>query len=155
MWDQILAVDARYKNYRVPLRKEPQLRTLYLRRRTQLLRETYARATATATTGASVTAEAAAARRRQIDYLRLRERLLRQRFGPLAPASEVSSLRSRSLSLRSLTRMDADLSESWILSTALAANSAASRRGITADSLQVSCGSRWRPLGSRCGSQNG
>lgn len=139
VWDQILAVDARYKNYRVPLRKEPQLRTLYLRRRTQLLRETYARATAaSATPGVSVTAEAAAARRRQIDYLRLRERLLRQRFGPLAPASEVSSLRSRSHSLRSLTRMDADLSESWILSTTLAANSAPSRRGITADSLQVS-----------------
>lgn len=75
---QILALDARYNAYRVP--NNPSYRTLYIRRRNQLLREN--------------------AKKEKLDhssrrqYLSLRRQLLSKRYGP----SESSLSRSRSAS---------------------------------------------------------
>ncbi|CAN0026813.1 unnamed protein product [Lampetra planeri] len=81
VWQQVLAVDARYNAYRTP--NNPQFRTQYIRRRSQLLREN-----AKAGHDPSV--------RKQ--YLRLRCQMLSQRYGPL---SEQSSFRAYSNSIRS------------------------------------------------------
>uniref|UniRef100_A0A8C5IXK9 Uncharacterized protein n=1 Tax=Junco hyemalis TaxID=40217 RepID=A0A8C5IXK9_JUNHY len=75
VWQQVLAVDARYAAYRTP--QLPQFRTQYVRRRSQLLRER--------AQGGHLAGEA----RRW--YLRLRARLLAQRYGAL---SEAGSCRS-------------------------------------------------------------
>ncbi|XP_068025901.1 LOW QUALITY PROTEIN: WD repeat-containing protein 13 [Melanerpes formicivorus] len=69
VWQQLLALDARYAAYRTP--RVPQFRTQYVRRRSQLLRA-----------GAEAWGCQEAARRRW--YLRLRARLLAQRFGALS-----------------------------------------------------------------------
>ncbi|XP_043550247.1 WD repeat-containing protein 13 isoform X1 [Chiloscyllium plagiosum] len=81
IWQQVLAVDARYNAYRTS--SFPQFRTQYIRRRSQLLREN-------AKGGFDPLL------RRQ--YLKLRSQLLAQRYGPL---SEQSSFRAYSNSIRS------------------------------------------------------
>ncbi|XP_029650135.1 WD repeat-containing protein 13 isoform X3 [Octopus sinensis] len=93
VWQQVLALDAKYNAYRAP--NSPHFRTLYIRRRSQLLRET-----------AKVGDRDPNVRR---DYLRLRSQLLTARYG--SPAfSDQSSLRSRALSLRSLSRNTVEVS---------------------------------------------
>lgn len=62
----ILAIDARYSNYRI---KEPQFKTLYIRRRSQLLTE-------------NAKKEHEPSIRRQ--YLNVRKQLLAKKYGPLA-----------------------------------------------------------------------
>ncbi|XP_036368239.1 WD repeat-containing protein 13 isoform X2 [Octopus sinensis] len=95
VWQQVLALDAKYNAYRAP--NSPHFRTLYIRRRSQLLRET-----------AKVGDRDPNVRR---DYLRLRSQLLTARYG--SPAfSDQSSLRSRALSLRSLSRNTVEVSSS-------------------------------------------
>ncbi|TRY86433.1 hypothetical protein DNTS_004207 [Danionella cerebrum] len=88
VWQQVLAVDARYNAYRTPT--FPQFRTQYIRRRSQLLRE-----------NAKCGFEPGL--RRQ--YLRLRSQLLALRYGPL---SEQSSFRASSVrsSRTTLDRME-------------------------------------------------
>ncbi|XP_069739199.1 WD repeat-containing protein 13 isoform X2 [Phaenicophaeus curvirostris] len=92
VWQQVLAVDARYAAYRTP--RWPQFRTQYVRRRSQLLRE---QAQAGALEGAT---------RRW--YLRLRARLLAQRYGAL---SEQSSCRAHSSSALRASRTTLDRME--------------------------------------------
>ncbi|XP_032063146.1 WD repeat-containing protein 13 isoform X2 [Aythya fuligula] len=77
VWQQVLAVDARYAAYRTP--RWPQFRTQYVRRRSQLLREQ------------AKGGEPEGATRRW--YLRVRARLLAQRYGAL---SEAGSCRGHS-----------------------------------------------------------
>lgn len=84
VWQQVLAIDARYNAYRSP--NDPNFRTLYIRRRSQLLRE-------------SQKNEQCVAFRKQ--YLRLRSQLLAQRYGV---SVEQSSNRSRSMGGRSNSR---------------------------------------------------
>ncbi|KAA8591396.1 hypothetical protein FQN60_002339 [Etheostoma spectabile] len=88
VWQQVLAVDARYNAYRTPT--FPQFRTQYIRRRSQLLRE-----------NAKCGFEPGL--RRQ--YLKLRSQLLALRYGPL---SEQSSFRASSVrsSRTTLDRME-------------------------------------------------
>jgi len=76
----ILAIDARYSNYRI---KEPQFKTLYIRRRSQLLTE-------------NAKKEHEPSIRRQ--YLNVRKQLLAKKYGTLAVTE---SLRSHSIGLRS------------------------------------------------------
>nr|CAB3267683.1 WD repeat-containing protein 13-like [Phallusia mammillata] len=76
VWQQVIALDARYNAYRTP--NNSQFRTQYIRRRSQLLRENAKK------TDPSI--------RKQ--YLRIRSQLLAQRYGPV---SEVSSIRSTSI----------------------------------------------------------
>ncbi|CAM1291502.1 WDR13 (predicted) [Pycnogonum litorale] len=79
IWQQCLALDARYNAHRAP--NNPHFRTQYIRRRSQLLRET--------------------AKKDEIDptirkhYLKIRNILLAQRYGTVA---DQGSVRSRSLS---------------------------------------------------------
>ncbi|NXH62795.1 WDR13 protein, partial [Rhabdornis inornatus] len=88
VWQQVLAVDARYAAYRTP--QLPQFRTQYVRRRSQLLRER--------AQGGHLAGDA----RRW--YLRLRARLLAQRYGALSePGSCRSALRA---SRTTLDRME-------------------------------------------------
>ncbi|XP_064643896.1 WD repeat-containing protein 13-like [Lineus longissimus] len=84
VWQQqALALDARFNAYRTP--QNPQFRTLYIRRRSQLLREKAAE-------------EHDPLMRRE--YLKLRSQLLSQRYG--APAfSDAGSIKSRTASIRS------------------------------------------------------
>ncbi|KAK6171153.1 hypothetical protein SNE40_019402 [Patella caerulea] len=90
VWQQVLALDAKYNAYRAP--NNPQFRTLYIRRRSQLLRE-------------NANKEGDAATRK--DYLRLRAQLLNSRYG--SPAfSDQGSIKSRSFSLRSISRNTAE-----------------------------------------------
>ncbi|XP_057311161.1 WD repeat-containing protein 13-like [Hydractinia symbiolongicarpus] len=77
----ILAVDVRYNNYRI--KTDPQFRTLYVRRRSQLLRD-------------NAKKEHNPAFRRQ--YLNLRKQLLDKKYGPI-PVTD--SIRSQSIGLRS------------------------------------------------------
>jgi len=101
-WQQMLALDAKYNNYRSP--DNPQFRTLYIRRRSQLLRESAADRDSTANCDPD-----RAHFRKQ--YLRVRAQLLAQKYGnPLGLTSSTgvpseiglnSSLRSRSVSLAS------------------------------------------------------
>ncbi|XP_064359562.1 WD repeat-containing protein 13 isoform X2 [Dromaius novaehollandiae] len=93
VWQQVLAVDARYAAYRTP--SWPQFRTQYMRRRSQLLRE-----------HAKGGLEAGARRW----YLRVRARLLAQRYGPL---SEQSSCRAYSNSLLRGSRTTLDRMEDF------------------------------------------
>ncbi|KAI0220358.1 WD repeat-containing protein 13 [Lamellibrachia satsuma] len=94
VWQQVLALDARYNAYRTP--NNPQFRTLYIRRRSQLLRES-------AKNGTDPTVRK--------EYLRQRAALLGQRYGVCA-MSEQSSLRSRTVSLRSVNRNTMESMES-------------------------------------------
>ncbi|XP_060039630.1 WD repeat-containing protein 13 isoform X1 [Erinaceus europaeus] len=91
VWQQVLAVDARYNAYRTP--SFPQFRTQYIRRRSQLLRE-------------NAKAGHSPALRRQ--YLRLRGQLLGQRYGPL---SEPGSARAYSNSIVRSSRTTLDRME--------------------------------------------
>ncbi|OBS81152.1 hypothetical protein A6R68_20674 [Neotoma lepida] len=91
VWQQVLAVDARYNAYRTPT--FPQFRTQYIRRRSQLLRE-------------NAKAGHPPALRRQ--YLRLRGQLLGQRYGPL---SEPGSARAYSNSIIRSSRTTLDRME--------------------------------------------
>uniref|UniRef100_H2ZHU8 Uncharacterized protein n=1 Tax=Ciona savignyi TaxID=51511 RepID=H2ZHU8_CIOSA len=75
-WQQVLALDARYNAYRTP--NNSQFRTQYIRRRSQLLRET------------AKTVDPSFRKK----YLRIRSQLLAQRYGQM---SEASSLRSASV----------------------------------------------------------
>ncbi|XP_068780182.1 WD repeat-containing protein 13 isoform X2 [Struthio camelus] len=93
VWQQVLAVDARYAAYRTP--SWPQFRTQYMRRRSQLLRE-----------HAKGGLEAGARRW----YLRVRAQLLAQRYGPL---SEQSSCRAYSNSLLRSSRTTLDRMEDF------------------------------------------
>nr|CAI5819806.1 unnamed protein product [Callosobruchus analis] len=61
---QVFALDARYNAHRAP--ESPNFRTLYIRRRSQLLRETNSRST-----------------EKWKQYLRIRSQLLQQRYGSL------------------------------------------------------------------------
>lgn len=102
-WQQILALDAKYNAYRAP--DNPQFRTLYIRRRSQLLKES-------AVTRESPDFEAHQAhvqfRKR---YIRLRAQLLAQRYGnPLGLTASTgvpsecgvgTGIQSRSVSLAS------------------------------------------------------
>ena len=94
VWQQVLAVDARYAAYRSP--RCPQFRTQYVRRRSQLLRE---RAQGGALEGGT---------RRW--YLRLRARLLAQRYGAL---SEAGSCRAHSGSALRASRTTLDCMEDF------------------------------------------
>ncbi|XP_015269525.1 PREDICTED: WD repeat-containing protein 13 [Gekko japonicus] len=93
VWQQVLAVDARYNAYRTP--NFPQFRTQYIRRRSQLLRDN-----AQAGYDPSI--------RKQ--YLRLRSQLLAQRYGPL---SEQSSFRAYSNSIIRSSRTTLDRMEDF------------------------------------------
>ncbi|XP_045393999.1 WD repeat-containing protein 13 isoform X2 [Lemur catta] len=93
VWQQVLAVDARYNAYRTPA--FPQFRTQYIRRRSQLLRE-------------NAKAGHPPALRRQ--YLRLRGQLLGQRYGPL---SEPGSSRAYSNSIVRSSRTTLDRMEDF------------------------------------------
>ncbi|KAL5018934.1 hypothetical protein ScPMuIL_004656 [Solemya velum] len=87
VWQQVLALDAKYNAYRTP--NSPQFRTLYIRRRSQLLRE-----------NAKSEHRDPVARK---DYLHLRAQLLTSRYG--SPAfSDQGSIRSRSFSTKSISR---------------------------------------------------
>ncbi|XP_052266538.1 WD repeat-containing protein 13-like isoform X1 [Dreissena polymorpha] len=80
-WQQVFALDAKYNAYRAP--NNPQFRTLYIKRRSQLLRES-----------ASNPEKDSSARK---DYLQLRARLLSAKYG--SPAfSDQGSIKSRSFS---------------------------------------------------------
>ncbi|XP_033927707.1 WD repeat-containing protein 13 [Melopsittacus undulatus] len=94
VWQQVLAVDARYAAYRTP--RWPQFRTQYVRRRSQLLRE---QAQGGALEGNT---------RRW--YLRVRSRLLAQRYGSL---SEQSSCRAHSSSALRASRTTLDRMEDF------------------------------------------
>ncbi|CAL1540519.1 unnamed protein product [Lymnaea stagnalis] len=97
VWQQVLALDAKFNAYRAP--NNPQFRTLYIRRRSQLLRE-------------HAKNEKDGSSRK--DYLRLRAQLLNSHYG--SPAfSDQGSIKSRSFSLRSLSRNTESL-ESMIAS---------------------------------------
>ncbi|XP_042910127.1 WD repeat-containing protein 13 [Parasteatoda tepidariorum] len=93
VWQQILAVDARYNAYRAP--SNPQFRTLYIRRRSQLLRE-------------NAKQEFSPVARKQ--YLRLRNQLLSQRYGVCL---DQTSVRSQSMSARSNSRATLETSDSF------------------------------------------
>ncbi|XP_060560212.1 WD repeat-containing protein 13-like [Ruditapes philippinarum] len=100
-WQQILALDAKYNAYRAP--SNPQFRTLYIKRRSQLLRE-----------------NAAGDKDQSVrrDYLHTRARLLSTKYG--SPAiSDQGSIKSRSFSFggRSISKstiesLDPKLAES-------------------------------------------
>ncbi|XP_076454343.1 WD repeat-containing protein 13-like [Babylonia areolata] len=91
VWQQVLAIDAKFNAYRAP--NCPQFRTLYIRRRSQLLRE-----------NAKNEQRDSQARK---DYLRLRAQLLNTRYG--SPSfSDAGSVKSRSFSLRSISRNTAE-----------------------------------------------
>lgn len=83
-WQQVLAVDAKFNNHRAPA--TPGFKTLYIRRRSQLLRD-------------SAREEDSAAVR---NYLRVRLALLQQRY---CVTLDQLSLKSRPASLRSASRL--------------------------------------------------
>ncbi|KAJ8036890.1 WD repeat-containing protein 13 [Holothuria leucospilota] len=85
-WQQILAIDARYNAYRTP--NSPQFRTLYVKRRSQLLREN---------------AKAGFDSQIRKQYIRQRMQLLADKYGATITLSDQSSLRSRSTSIRGST----------------------------------------------------
>ena len=72
-WQQILALDAKYNPYRAP--DNPQFRTLYIRRRSQLLRET-----AVGRESPDFESHQNHVKFRK-QYIRLRAQLLAQRYG--------------------------------------------------------------------------
>ncbi|CAL4109486.1 unnamed protein product, partial [Meganyctiphanes norvegica] len=84
LWQQVLAVDAKFNNHRAPA--TPGFKTLYIRRRSQLLRDS------------SREEDSAAVR----NYLRVRLALLQQRY---CVTLDQLSLKSRSASLRSHSRL--------------------------------------------------
>ncbi|PNF16687.1 WD repeat-containing protein 13 [Cryptotermes secundus] len=85
VWQQrVFALDARYNAHRAP--NHPNFRTLYIRRRCQLLRE-YTRG------------EESPIRKQ---YLKIRSQLLQQRYGV---SCDQSSIHSRSISVRSSSRI--------------------------------------------------
>ncbi|XP_006261334.1 WD repeat-containing protein 13 isoform X1 [Alligator mississippiensis] len=116
VWQQVLAVDARYNAYRTP--GFPQFRTQYIRRRSQLLRE-----------NAKAGFEAGPRRR----YLRLRAQLLAQRYGPL---SEQSSCRAYSNSLVRGSRTTLDRMEDFE-EEARALGARGHRRSVSRGSYQL------------------
>eukprot|EP00794_Sanderia_malayensis_P008926 gene8926-9878_t len=79
---QILAVDARYNNYRSP--NNPQLRSLYIKRRTQLLND-------------KALQEKEPNIRKQ--YLNIRKQLLVKKYGPITGSARSISIRSRASSI--------------------------------------------------------
>ncbi|XP_058873476.1 WD repeat-containing protein 13 isoform X2 [Acipenser ruthenus] len=91
VWQQVLAVDARYNAYRTP--SAPQFRTQYIRRRSQLLRE-----------NAKVGYEPLLRKH----YLRVRSQLLALRYGPLSEQSSFRAAYSSSVrsSRNTLDRME-------------------------------------------------
>lgn len=93
VWQQVLALDARYNAYRAP--NNTHFRTLYIRRRSQLLRE-------------NAKQEYNPAVRKQ--YLRIRNQLLSQRYGV---SLDQSSIRSRSMGARSNSRVTLETSDSF------------------------------------------
>ncbi|XP_054718052.1 WD repeat-containing protein 13-like [Uloborus diversus] len=101
VWQQVLALDARYNTYRTP--NNPQFRTLYIRRRSQLLRE-----------NAKQEQQSPTARKQ---YLRIRNQLLAQRYGV---SLDQTSLRSRSMGARSNSRVTLETSDSFENRIALA-----------------------------------
>lgn len=115
VWQQVLAVDARYNAYRTS--SFPQFRTQYMRRRSQLLREN---------------AKAGYDPALRHLYLRVRGQLLAQRYGAL---SEQSSFRAHSNSVRSsrttLDRME-DFDEDF-----RAQGSRGHRRSVSRGSYQL------------------
>ncbi|KAM7295829.1 WD repeat-containing protein 13 [Ixodes scapularis] len=112
VWQQVLALDARYNAYRSP--NDPNFRTLYIRRRSQLLRE-------------SQKAEHECVTFRK-QYLRLRSQLLAQRYGL---ALEQSSNRSRSMGGRSNSRVTLETSDS--AESRLQASGESCRKGPTSN----------------------
>ena len=102
-WQQILALDAKYNAYRAP--DNPQFRTLYIRRRSQLLRES-----AVGRESPDFESHQNHVQFRK-QYIRLRAQLLAQRYGnPLGLTASTgvpsecgvgSGVRSRSVSLAS------------------------------------------------------
>ncbi|XP_041473727.1 WD repeat-containing protein 13-like [Lytechinus variegatus] len=99
MWQQVLAIDAKYNTYRTP--NNPQFRTLYIRRRSQLLRES---------------AKAGFDPQLRKQYLKQRMQLLTDKYGASISLSDQSgSLWSRSASVRgsrtNLDMLDDSLSE--------------------------------------------
>ncbi|XP_014669589.1 PREDICTED: WD repeat-containing protein 13-like [Priapulus caudatus] len=94
VWQQVLAVDARYNAHRAPMC--PQFRTLYIRRRSQLLRD-------------NAKTEHDPLLRKQ--YLQIRARLLAERYGVLCNP-DGSSIKSRTASLRgSRVNLESDSEE--------------------------------------------
>ncbi|XP_064611982.1 WD repeat-containing protein 13-like [Liolophura sinensis] len=94
VWQQVLALDAKYNAYRAP--NNPQFRTLYIKRRSQLLREN------------AKTEHDPSVRR---EYMKMRAQLLTARYGSL-PFSDQGSMRSRTVSLRSVSRNTAESMDS-------------------------------------------
>ncbi|XP_064477690.1 WD repeat-containing protein 13-like [Ornithodoros turicata] len=94
VWQQVLALDARYNAYRSP--HDPGFRTLYIRRRSQLLRD-------------ALKEERNVSFRRQ--YLRLRSLLLAQRCG--LALDQASNRSNRSGGARSSSRMTIETSDSF------------------------------------------
>ncbi|XP_066933799.1 WD repeat-containing protein 13-like [Clytia hemisphaerica] len=88
----ILAVDARYSNYRFT--NDPQNRTLYIRRRSQLLREN-----AKKENDSSI----------RVNYFNVRKQILAKKYGPVSVTESVRSynLRSRNSSIVDLHHSDA------------------------------------------------
>lgn len=84
MWrQQVFALDAKYNSHRAL--NQPNLRTLYIRRRSQLLRENFSKESEV-----------------PIQYLKIRSQLLQRRYGNIGEQSSASiSSRSRSTSIRS------------------------------------------------------
>ncbi|XP_041364617.1 WD repeat-containing protein 13-like [Gigantopelta aegis] len=94
LWQQVLALDAKFNAYRTP--NNPQFRTLYIRRRSQLLRE-------------NAKSECDLAARK--DYLHTRAQLLNSRYG--SPSfSDCGSIKSRSFSIRSISKNTGESFES-------------------------------------------
>lgn len=81
--EQIIATDARYNNYRF---KDQQFKTLYIRRRSQLLRDNAKKDTDPS---------------QRAQYLNLRKQLLAKKYGPLPVAESLrgSSIKSRNSSV--------------------------------------------------------
>ncbi|XP_063443917.1 WD repeat-containing protein 13-like [Mytilus trossulus] len=113
VWQQALALDAKFNAYRTP--NNPQFRTLYIRRRSQLLREC-------AKSGKDPSVRK--------DHLHIRAQLLNSRYG--SPAfSDGGSIRSRSISLRSGGRSGLDNFDKLNLS-----DSKKHRRNLSSGSLK-------------------
>ncbi|PSN32818.1 WD repeat-containing protein 13 [Blattella germanica] len=113
VWQQqVFALDARYNAHRAP--NHPNFRTLYIRRRSQLLRE-------------HTKGEDSLIRKQ---YLKIRNQLLQQRYGV---SCDQTSIRSRSISARSSSR----ISESPEISRFPSENNFLSEQGAVVPTKQA------------------
>uniref|UniRef100_UPI00358F1978 WD repeat-containing protein 13 n=1 Tax=Myxine glutinosa TaxID=7769 RepID=UPI00358F1978 len=101
VWQQVLALDARYNAYRTP--QYPQFRTQYIRRRSQLLRDAALGGLEGKESGGCGSREPTPNRR---TYLRLRGQLLALRYGALSEQSSCRQSNSVRSSRTTLDRME-------------------------------------------------